>query len=84
MFGNKRAVTCSTCHAPKFKPITSKDDFAVRFSRFNPFISNTVGDVMAIDDSGKKLSNVKRIGAKVILIDKSTGQRYEVPIQIGR
>jgi len=84
MFGEKRAVTCSTCHTPKFKPITSKEDSAVRFSRLNPFISNAVGDVMAIDDLGRKLPNVKRIGAKVILIDKSTGQRYEVPIQIGR
>lgn len=80
MFAGRRTVTCSTCHAPKFNPITSKDDPAVRFSRLNPFISNAVGDLMAVDDSGRKLTNVKRIGDKIILIDKSTGQRYEVPI----
>ncbi|HID55043.1 TPA: hypothetical protein EYP37_00825 [Candidatus Poribacteria bacterium] len=84
MLGRKRSITCSTCHSPKFKTITSREDPAVRFSRLNPFISNAVGDVMATDDSGRKLPNVKRIGDRVILIDKSTGQRYKVPIHIRR
>jgi hypothetical protein len=79
MLGAKRNITCSTCHSPSFEAITSEDDPAVRFSNLNPFISNRVGEVMAVDESGEKLNNVKRIGSRIILIDKSTGKRYEVP-----
>ena len=73
-------VSCDTCHRPRFERVSSEDDPVLRRSKPNPFVRCEVGDLLGLDLKGRKMPHLRRIGDRVILIDKATGVRFEVPV----
>jgi len=78
-------IRCETCHGransrPSMAEITHPDDRAIRLSRHYKGFVNKPGDWMAVSARGRKLTNVKAFGDKLITLEKRTGKKHETPL----
>lgn len=81
---DSQSTRCYTCHgtlkdyAP-VAPVADKDAPAIRQARVNGNYAVAVGDLLAVNDKGEDLPNVKKVGGNLILTRKVTGQQYVIP-----